>query len=61
MFINTAIKVLIKYTEVLSVVLTHCPVARRLPADLSLFFLLLEFLNPWILLKLFFQARVVDF
>ena len=66
MLIDTAIKVLIKYTKVLFVVLTHSPVTRRLSADLSVFFLLFyffllfELLSPWILLKRFWQIRVVD-
>ena len=66
MLIDTAIKVLIKYTKVLFVVLTHCPETRRLSADLSVFFLLFyffllfELLSPWILLKRFREIRVVD-
>ena len=58
--IDTPIKVLIKHTNVLFVVLTHWPVTRRLPADFSFFFLFFEFLDTWILLKLLLQIGVVN-
>ena len=41
MLIYTAIKVLIKYTNVLSMFLTHLPVTRRAPAGFSFIFLFL--------------------
>jgi hypothetical protein len=60
MLIDTAIKILIKNTNVLSVVLTHWPVTGRPPTDLSFFFFLPELPSPWILFKFFPQNGVVD-
>jgi hypothetical protein len=60
MLIDTAIEILIKYTNVLSVVLTHWPVTRRIPAVFSFCFFLPEFPSSWILFKFFPQIRVVD-
>jgi len=60
MLIDTAIEVFIKYTNVLSVVLTHLPVTRRSPACFSFCFFLPKFRSSWILFKFFPQIRVVD-
>jgi hypothetical protein len=58
--IDTAIKILIKHTYVLPMILTHCPVTGRPTSDLPFFFFLPELPSPWILLKFFPQIGVVN-
>jgi hypothetical protein len=57
MLIDTSIEILVKYTNVLSVVLTHGPVTGRLRA--FFLFFLSELPSPWILLKFFPQIGIV--
>jgi hypothetical protein len=59
-FIDTAIKILIKHTYVFPVILTHCPVTGRPSSDLFFFFFLPELPSPWILFKFFREIGVVD-